>query len=158
MIKTRVLSKSQIGETCGLLYDVYIEQMGGTLADDTPSQLKVELKNGRKILTDRFVNNKTSKIKQMITELESYVGNSMRMADLFKALEIDAPIFSAPVYWHNVNGVVLGLNEHCLKAMGAAKYGDIIGRTPYEFYPKEVAEHILNHNEHVMRTSEIMSQ
>lgn len=96
-------------------------------------------------------------VKQMITSLEEFGGAlRLRSADIFKALEIVAPILPAPVYWHDVSGVVLGLNEHCLKAMGANR--DVIGRVPYEFYPREIAEHILTHNEKVIRSGEIMSQ
>ncbi|HMT02812.1 MAG TPA: PAS domain-containing sensor histidine kinase [Burkholderiales bacterium] len=80
--------------------------------------------------------------------------NSM---SVLKALEIVAPILPTPVYWHDVNGVVLGVNEHCLKGMGTIRE-EVIGRTPYEFYPKDVAEHILKHNEHVIKTGQILSQ
>lgn len=75
---------------------------------------------------------------------------------IFDILEIVAPILPTIIYWHDTNGVVLGVNAHCLKAIGATR--DIIGKTPYEFYPKETAEQILSHHEKVIKTGEILSQ
>lgn len=34
----------------------------------------------------------------------------------------------------------------------------VIGKSPYDFYPKEIAEHILKHNEKVMNSGEVLSQ
>ncbi len=75
---------------------------------------------------------------------------------VFKALEIVAPILPTPVYWHDINGIVLGINERCIKAIGANM--DIIGKTPYDFYSKPIAEHILQHNKQVMQSRETLSQ
>ena len=86
-----------------------------------------------------------SEVKNMILNLENYKKkvniNSMK---IFEALEIVAPTLPTPVYWHDTEGVVLGINALCLKAIGATR--DIVGKTPHEFYTKEVADHILSHN------------
>jgi len=98
-----------------------------------------------------------SEISQIISTLENLLTNSKRNSvDILKALEMVAPILPTPVYWHDKNGIVLGINEHCLKAIGTSK--EIIGKTPYEFYSKEVAECILSHNEQVMRSEEVLAQ
>jgi len=73
------------------------------------------------------------------------------------ALEIVSPILPLPVYWHDRQGHVLGINELCLKGMGTT-LDKVLGKTPFDFYPKEVAEHILNHHELVMQTEQILSQ
>jgi signal transduction histidine kinase len=54
------------------------------------------------------------------------------------------------------SGVVLGINELCLKAIGTTR--DIIGKKPYAFYKKEIADHILEHNTEVIKREEILSQ
>ena len=77
-------------------------------------------------------------------------------SQIITALEIAAPILPTPVYWLSKDGVVLGINEHCLKAIGATP--DIIGKTPYEFYPNEIAKHIIQHNTEVIQTGKILSQ
>ncbi len=104
-----------------------------------------------------FADYSKSEIKNVIINLENYKKkvdiNNMK---IFEALEIVAPTLPTPVYWHDTEGVVLGINSLCLKAIGATR--DIVGKTPHEFYPKEVAEHILSHNEHVIKTGEILSQ
>lgn len=81
---------------------------------------------------------------------------SSKKNEVIRALEIAAPVLPIPVYWHDSNGVVLGVNEPCLKAIGTSRH--IIGKTPYEFYPKETAAHILNHNDLVMATGNILAQ
>lgn len=104
-----------------------------------------------------FADYEKAEVKNMILNLESYKKeikpNNSKMLD---ALEIVAPILPTVVYWHDTRGVVLGVNSHCLRSIGATT--DIIGKTPYDFYPKEIAEHILSHNELVMKTGEILSQ
>lgn len=104
-----------------------------------------------------FANYTKSEVKNVILNLASYkAGMNPNHARILDALEIVAPILPTPVYWHDTKGVVLGINANCLKAIGATR--DIIGKTPYEFYPKEVAEHVLTHNEQVINTGEILSQ
>ncbi len=106
-----------------------------------------------------FADYEISEIKNMILKLESHEDKKdTGSSKIFSALEIVAPIMPIPVYWHDIRGVVLGLNSHCLKGMGATKESDIIGKTPYDFYPRNIAEHILNHHDQVIKTGEISSQ
>lgn len=286
MKKIRILTSAQeIEDACALLYDIYIERMQWSFPDENPSGLRVEKRNGRNILLDRFVDlavwfgvfdenvlvacirlqgtdengklelegyesskpvhqylpsnrNKCFEltkfailpdhiapgiIKNLFFEAFKYceeVGYSLScctsnnflkkfyqrikyplkseqafkyahddpaavnhyFADfssgeirrtllhlkksnlslsskkngIIRALEIAAPVLPIPVYWHDSNGVVLGVNEHCLKAIGTSRH--IIGKTPYEFYPSDIAAHILNHNDLVMATGNILAQ
>jgi PAS domain S-box-containing protein len=104
-----------------------------------------------------FADYNKEEVKKLILNLENYrkeiKQNNSKMLD---ALEIVAPILPTVVYWHDTQGAILGVNPHCLRSIGATT--DIIGKTPYDFYPKEIAEHILSHNELVMKTGEILSQ
>lgn len=105
-----------------------------------------------------FIDYYKSEIKNLILNLAAYKKDTIpNDAKLFSTLETIAPILPTLIYWHDTKGVVLGLNAICSKAMGLPTQ-NIIGKTPYEFYPKEVAEHILNHNERVIKTGEISSQ
>ncbi|MCA9507290.1 MAG: PAS domain-containing sensor histidine kinase, partial [Myxococcales bacterium] len=81
---------------------------------------------------------------------------SFKQSKIFRALEVAAPALPVPVYWHDRNGVVLGINEHCLKAIGTSRA--IVGKTPYEFYSTDIAEHILNHHNLVMDTGNVLAQ
>jgi PAS domain-containing protein len=91
------------------------------------------------------------KLSQKISNLD---GNSA----IFNALNLAAQLIPIPVYWHDITGVVLGLNEYCINGMGAKTKGDIIGKTPYDFYPYEIAEHILSHHQKVIDSGEILTQ
>ena len=53
---------------------------------------------------------------------------------------------------------MLGLNEHCRIAMGSTNSNQVIGKTPYDFYSKEIANHILKHNNKVIESGDILSQ
>jgi PAS domain S-box-containing protein len=81
-----------------------------------------------------------------------------RPYSIMQALELVAPILPAPVYWHDREGAVLGLNDSCLKVMGALSREDIIGKTPYDFYPKKTADIIWNHSKKVILTGGTLSQ
>ncbi|MFN8771201.1 MAG: PAS domain-containing protein [Neisseriaceae bacterium] len=80
--------------------------------------------------------------------------NSVNVLD---ALNIVAPIFPAPIYWHDIKGVVLGMNSLCLKAMGK-EIDEVLGKTPYDFYPKKIADYIWQHSERVIKSGEVSSQ
>ena len=55
IFKIEVLDSSEmIDEACALLYRVYIEHMKWQFSPNTPSLLRVEEKNGRKLLVDGF--------------------------------------------------------------------------------------------------------
>lgn len=55
MITVKVLdNKKQIDEACALLYDSYVESIRWNFSPSNPSNIKIEVKNGHKILTDRF--------------------------------------------------------------------------------------------------------
>ncbi len=100
-----------------------------------------------------FADYEKSEVENMLLNL-----NAQHNAKILDALEIVAPILPALVYWHDTKNVVLGVNGLCLEGMGLAKASDVIGKTPYDFYPREVAAHIVRHNESVIKTGEILSQ
>lgn len=77
---------------------------------------------------------------------------------VFDALELVAPIVPVPLYWHDTQGHVLGLNDACLEIMGAPGRAAIIGKTPFDFYPEDTATMIWSHSEEVIRRKEILSQ
>lgn len=107
-----------------------------------------------------FADYTTSEIKNVVLNLKSHIAQKeikTNNISIFSALEIVSSIIPTPLYWHDTAGAVLGLNLHCLKEMGRTRE-DVIGKTPYDFYPKEIAEHILKHNEQVIKTGEISWQ
>ncbi|HEX4045759.1 MAG TPA: PAS domain-containing sensor histidine kinase, partial [Gammaproteobacteria bacterium] len=82
------------------------------------------------------------------------IGNLKILEDLAKI----ASIIPAPIYWEDVDSVILGANEYVLEATGLKALNDYVGKTLYELYPKEMADHIKQHNEEVMRTGKVLSQ
>lgn len=104
-----------------------------------------------------FADQDKLEVSKMVQALESLGKNSKKnQKRVFEALEIAAPLLPVPLYWHGRDGVLLGINEHCLKAIGTSR--DIIGKTPYEFYPKKIADHIINHHKLVMDSGKILAQ
>ena len=71
-------------------------------------------------------------------------------ASIFKTLEMLAPYVSAPFYWMDLEGRFLGLNKP--EAIGAAKKEDLIGKTVYEIYPRDVADKLHQDIQEVIRT------
>lgn len=105
-----------------------------------------EYKNGE-------INNIVNRLN--LLENSQLINNHITILD---ALNLVAPILPTPIYWHDINGAVLGLNDSCLQTMGAPSRESIIGKTPYDFYPKETADMIWNHSKKVIATGETLSQ
>ncbi|MET3105355.1 signal transduction histidine kinase/GNAT superfamily N-acetyltransferase [Oxalobacteraceae bacterium GrIS 1.18] len=91
---------------------------------------------------------------QKLEFLESDISNNAK--NILQALHIAESIIPTPFYWMDSEGVVLGINDLALKAMGTTR--EIIGKKPYAFYKKHIADHILNHNQEVIRKEEILCQ
>ncbi|MDF2529618.1 MAG: hypothetical protein K0Q57_498 [Gammaproteobacteria bacterium] len=77
---------------------------------------------------------------------------------IFEELEKIAQILPTPIYWEDVNSVIIGANEQALKASGALVPEAYIGKTLHELYPHEMADNIKRHNEEVMRLETTLSQ
>lgn len=81
-----------------------------------------------------------------------------KKAQILEDLERVSAILPAPIYWEDVNSTILGANEHVFKASGAFTRDAYVGKSLYELYPKNIADHIKLHNEEVMRKGEVLSQ
>ena len=101
-----------------------------------------------------YKKSEVNEVQKKLEYLENDLSNNAR--SIFKALHIVEQILPTPFYWMNAQGVVLGINELCLRAIGATR--DIIGKQPYEFYNTDSAEHILKHNAEVISKGEILTQ
>lgn len=81
-----------------------------------------------------------------------------KKAKILELLKIVAPILPAPIYWEDVNSVLLGGNEAVFTATGAVLAEAYVGKTLFELYPADMAAHIKQHNEEVMRTGKVLAQ
>jgi signal transduction histidine kinase len=73
-------------------------------------------------------------------------------------LELVAPVIPFPIYWTTSEPRVLGANQACLDAMGAARPDDVIGQTPYDYYPADIAKSIVDHIHLVIKTGKTLTQ
>lgn len=77
---------------------------------------------------------------------------------IFCYLEEVAKVFPAPMYWEDINNVIVGANDEVIKRTGALSADAFIGKTAYDLYPHEMADCIIQHNDQVMRTGVPSSQ
>jgi len=64
---------------------------------------------------------------------------------IFDELDRVAPLIPTPVYWLDTNYVIAGGNDLCLSAIGSDKATmkeALIGKTYYDYYPKEIADEL----------------
>lgn len=80
-----------------------------------------------------------------------------KKAKILDYLEIVAPILPAPIYWVDTNGASLGANDLVLKAIGLKSYNDLRGKTPYEYYSKDLADRVVKHIKEVVKVKKILS-
>jgi PAS domain S-box-containing protein len=75
-----------------------------------------------------------------------------KQAKVLKYLKEIANVIQVPLYWFDLNNVVLGGNESIAKAIGGTSIDDFIGKTPYDYYPYEYADNLVKTNKEVIRT------
>jgi hypothetical protein len=66
---------------------------------------------------------------------------------VIKLLEASAEIIPAPVNWVDIDNVVLGANKPALKSIGASSFDEIVGKTPYDLFPEDLAQAIVKNND-----------
>ena len=66
-----------------------------------------------------------------------------------------ANIVPGGLYWLDVNQKFIGINEFTLKT-AHAKTEDVLGKTPFEIHPKEMAEEMIAHHQHVIKTGSLL--
>jgi two-component system aerobic respiration control sensor histidine kinase ArcB len=65
---------------------------------------------------------------------------------IFEHLRMIASFLPANVYWLDLNNIILGVNNKTLKAAGVHSCNELIGKTVYDLYPKEMADKISKHH------------
>ena len=63
-----------------------------------------------------------------------------------------------PIFWVDLEGIVLGKNELAMKYYDFTSDTFLVGKTLFDLYPKKMADSIVQHNVEVMQTGEIYSQ
>ncbi len=105
-----------------------------------------------------FTSYKDHEIANMIKNIKSLENaRKKKSLNILDALNMVAQIFPAPMYWHDTKGIVLGVNIRCLKDMGKS-IEEVLGKTPYELYPKEIADYVWKNSEQVFKNGEALSQ
>lgn len=83
---------------------------------------------------------------------------NLKKSNVLKYLDSLASSFPIPVYWVDLNSKALGANQQTLAAIGLASIEKVLGKTPYDLYPPDLAERIVTHNEEIIRTGKMLSQ
>ena len=73
--------------------------------------------------------------------------------NLLWQLENVAPFIPAAVYWTDPESRILGANRACLDVMGVKLADQIVGKTPFDFYPDDIAKGIIDHTNLVVETN-----
>lgn len=80
-----------------------------------------------------------------------------RKPKIFSDLEKLAPIITSPVFWMDINGAGLGGNDLIFQAVGAVSDKKLlIGKTVYDYYPKDAADTIAKNIEQVIKEKRII--
>jgi len=68
------------------------------------------------------------------------------------------------IYWKDLNGVYLGGNDFAAKAVGLESASDLIGKTDYDLFPKEIADnfrkndlYVVEHDESITVEEEVIA-
>jgi PAS domain S-box-containing protein len=64
---------------------------------------------------------------------------------IFEELDRIAPLIPIPIYWLDINYIILGGNDLCLEAIGSSGTSIkevLVGKTYHDYYPKEIADEL----------------
>jgi|GEM_PF-376420 len=119
---------------------------------------KIQLREQDKFkkIIDQVINNSHSPLV-VLSLLVQYCAD-MTAVKAFEQLEMIAQIIPIPFFWFDVSSVVLGGNELVAKALGGKSIKDFIGKTPYEYYPYDIADGIVQANKKILATGKVFSQ
>ena len=72
---------------------------------------------------------------------------------VFETLSSLAELTPIPLYWFDENDILLSSNKWDSESVG----GKFIGKTPFDYFPFEIANNLVKHNRTVMNTGKILS-
>ena len=76
-----------------------------------------------------------------------------KSTDILRQLENVAPLIPAALYWTDTQSRILGANQACLEVMGVHSADQLVGKTPYDIYPDDIAKGIVDHTNLVIETN-----
>jgi len=76
----------------------------------------------------------------------------------FEMLKTFASFIPIGIYWLDTNNIVIGANKNAIAIVGGKSIDDFLGKTPYEYYPHEMADCIVQHNNKVIKEKKTLSQ
>jgi len=114
-----------------------------------------ELESFRKII-DQAAYDTQSPLAILLVLAERCMG--LPKEKIFETLDTLSAFVPLPIYWVDTHAISLGGNRCIVEAMGGSSIDEYIGKTAYEFYPYEIADHIVKFNEKVARTGKVLSQ
>lgn len=157
-------------------YDLFPKEM----ADNIVQHHKQVIKTGEPISAEESIKNKNGKIKHFQAAISPLyddsgkivgtVGVSVEITEkkeeterqkkvkVLEHLKKVSEIIPAPFYWFDENQKYLGMNQHGLKVSETISFEkDFAGKTPYDLFPKEMAENIVEHHKGVLQTKKIFT-
>lgn len=84
------------------------------------------------------------------------VEDILKKERIFEHLKVISSFIPANMYWLDLNNIIIGVNNHTLKAVGVSSYDEIIGKKVYDLYPKKMADKIVQHHTEAMRTKKTL--
>lgn len=75
---------------------------------------------------------------------------------IYDELAKTGSIIGMPFYWLDLNQVIRGFNDLTIATIGAASSADVIGKSPYDLYPHNLAQEIVLHHQAVINSGETL--
>jgi len=80
----------------------------------------------------------------------------MHTQNIYDELARTANIIAMPFYWLDLEQVIRGANDLTIATVGAASSADVIGKSPYDLYPYNLAHAIVLHHQAVINSGETL--
>ena len=77
---------------------------------------------------------------------------------IFDTLKTFVAFIPVSTFWLDEKGILIGANNRAVTAIGVTSADELIGKTPYDIYPYDLADKIAKHNDEVIKTGKVLSQ
>jgi Histidine kinase-, DNA gyrase B-, and HSP90-like ATPase./PAS fold. len=136
----------------GTAVDITSEKEAERLKLETEQQrIKLKEQENFKKLVDQAADDIQSPLAILLILVQQCTG--LTKNEVFKTIERFADVVPVNLYWLDENHILLGANKRVSEDVP----GDYTGKTPYDYFPFEIADKLVQHNKTVMQSGKVLS-
>ena len=155
-VRAPLIENGEVVGIVGTTIDITAEKEAAELRLETERQ-KNQIKEQEKFkkIVDQAANDTKSPLAILLILAQQCGG--FKKEQIFEKLSQYAPSIPIGIYWLDLDNKVVGANEQAVKDVGQNGIEYYIGKSPYNYFPHDMADNIVQHNNEVIRTRKVLA-